>query len=106
MRCPSAAQDMLCDIFIFLKEFSDAETRIYHGIPSFFYGKRGVINVGAYKGHIGLHVGYGAVDYLKQKHPAFGYTKSTIQFKYGEPLPLVVLGDICGFIKNDYNLPG
>lgn len=68
---------------------------MYHRLPSFFYGKRDIINVGAYKDHLGLHLGYAMIAYLKQTYPAYRYTKTTIQFPYTAPFPFDVLKDIC-----------
>lgn len=100
MKAPLNAQGILISILQFIQnEFPEAEQRIYHNIPSFFLGKKDIINVGAYKDHIGLHVGYAIVDYLKEKYPTRHYTKSTIQFSYTEPFPFDLLKEICGQIK-------
>ena len=100
LGAPIEAQGRLLDILTFVHDrFPNAEQRIYHGIPTFFVGKRDIINIGAYKQHFGLHVGYGLVDYLKQKYPEFHYTKSTMQFPYTQPLPFDILEDICDQIK-------
>lgn len=100
MTAPLHAQTHLVFILQFVQnEFPDAQRRIYHGLPSFFYGKRDVINVGAHKDHIGLYVGYDIVDYFKQKYPSYRYTKAAIQFSYEAPFPFDFLKEVCSQIK-------
>ena len=102
---PSEAQSYLMDILLFVhKMLPNTEPQIYHGIPTFFWGKHDVINIGAYKDHIGVHVGYEMVDYLKQKYPSYTYTKSTIQFPYTQALPMKILDDICAKIKASFHI--
>ena len=100
LEAPAEVQLRLIDILSFVHDrLPNAEQRIYHGIPTFFVKKRDIINIGAYRQHFGVHVGYNLVDYLKQKYPEFQYTKSTIQFPYTQPLPFNILDDICSQIK-------
>ena len=100
LMAPSEVQMRLMDMLTFVHDkLPYAEQRIYHGIPTFFVNKRDVINIGAYREHFGVHVGYSLVNYLKQKHPEYQYTKSTIQFLYTQPLPFDILDDICSQIK-------
>ena len=100
LAAPSDVQGHLMDMLNFVhNKLPHAEQRIYHGFPTFFVKKRDVINIGAYRDHFGVHVGYELVDYLKQKYPKYQYTKSTIQLPYTQPLPFDVLADICAQIK-------
>ena len=100
LAAPPAVQGRLVDVLTFIGDkLPHSEQRIYHGIPAFFVGKRDVINIGAYKDHIGVHIGYGLADRLKQTYPEHQYTKSTVQFPYTQPLPVDVLADICSKIK-------
>lgn len=101
MTTPAEVQGRLIDILqIFQKAFPAAEQRIYHGIPTFFCGKQDIINIGAYKNHFGLHVGYDMVDYLKYKYPDRIYTKSTVSIPYNKPLPYELIDDICQQLQN------
>ena len=100
LMAPTKVQMRLMDMLTFVcDKLPHAEQRIYHGIPTFFVNKRDVINIGAYREHFGVHVGYSLVDYLKRKYPEYQYTKSTIQFSYAQPLPFDILDDICSQIK-------
>ena len=100
LAAPSEVQTRLMEICVFVHDrLPNAERRMYHGIPTFFVAERDVINIGAYKKHVGVHVGYSIVDYLKQKYPEYQYTKSTVQFLYTQPQPFDILDDICSLIK-------
>lgn len=100
MQSPGQAQGLLLEILAFVQHrFPDAAPRIYHGLPTFFYGKRDLINIGAYKDHFALYVGYDIVDYLKETYPSFRYTKGTIGVFYHEPFPFPILEDICNQIE-------
>jgi len=100
LAAPVEAQMRLVEILTFVHDkLPNAEQVIYHGIPTFFVKKRDVINIGAYRDHLGVHVGYSLADYLKQKYPEYQYTKSAIQFLYTQPLPFDILNDICSQIK-------
>ena len=100
LTAPPDMQGRLMDILTFVSvKLPDTERQLYHGIPTFFIEKRDVINIGAYKDHFGVHVGYGLVDYLRQKYPGYHYTKSTIQFPYTQATPFDILDDICSQIK-------
>ena len=98
---PAEAQSHLLDILTYIaSRFPKAEQRVYHSIPSFFVNGKDILNVGAYKTYIGIHVGYGITDYLKRKYPAYRYTKSTVQFPYTQPMPMYILKDICTAIES------
>lgn len=100
MMAPLKGQGCLMSVLQLIQdEFPQAEQRIYHNIPTFFLGKTDIINIGAYKDHIGLHIGYALVDYMKEKYPTYRYTKSTIQLPYTEPFPYDLVQDICRQIK-------
>ena len=101
IAAPTEAQARLLDILTYItSRFPEAEQRLYHNIPSFFANGKDILNVGAYKNHIGIHVGYGMVDYLKRRYPGYSYTKSTIRFPYAQPIPMHILEDICTKIKS------
>ena len=100
LTAPSEVQMRLMDMLTFVHDkLPHAEQRIYHGIPTFFVNKRDVINIGAYREHFGVYVGYSLADYLRQKYPEQQYTKTTIQFLYTRPLPFDILDEICSLIK-------
>lgn len=107
MDAPINAQNHLLSIIQFISnEFPDSKQRIYHHIPTFFLGTKDIINIGAYKDHIGLHIDYAIIDCLKEKYPNQKYTKSTIQLPYTEQLPIDLLQEICVRIKEQYNYTG
>lgn len=100
LMAPPNVQSWLISIFQFIEnEFPQAEQRLYHALPTFFLKEKDIINIGVYKDHISLYVGYDIVDYLKQVYPAHSYTKGTISFSYTEPFTLGILKDICSQIK-------
>lgn len=67
MQSPAQAQGFLLEILDFVhRRFPDAVPRLYHGLPSFFYGKRDIINIGAYKDHFAFYVGFDIVHYLEK----------------------------------------
>lgn len=64
-----------------------------------FFRRKDIINIGVYKDHISLYVGYDIVNYLKQIYPAQSYTKGAIRFLYTEPFMFGILKDIYRRIK-------
>jgi len=78
-----------------LDVFTNAEERLYHGLPAFSQQNKIILFYGAYKNHIAICVGNDWVDFLKQQYPQFHYTQYTITFQHGEPFPEGVIQIIC-----------
>ena len=100
LAVPSEIQMRLLYVLVFVhSKLPFAEQRIYHGVPTFFMKERDVLNIGAYKDHFGVYVGYSLVEYLKCKYPMYQYTKTSIKFPYTQEIPYDILNDICGQVK-------
>jgi len=67
---------------------------------------KGVLNYGAYKGHISIwsfeKLGneYVLVEHIKPRFPQYKYTKATIQILTNQPISDEFINEICAFIEN------
>ena len=101
MRFSPEVQRRLLDIRrIGFDVFSDAEEKIYHGVPRFMINGKDIMNYGAYKDHITLYVGYAMKDFLSGIYPQCRYTKSAIHFPHGEYLSGEMIREICELLNS------
>jgi uncharacterized protein YdhG (YjbR/CyaY superfamily) len=76
--------------------FSNAEEKIYHGVPTFITTNgKDILNYGAYKDHITLYVGYDMKYFLQNAYPQYHYTKAAIKFPHRECFPIEYIQEIC-----------
>ncbi len=75
------------------KAAPDADETISYQMPTFKQG-RNLIHFAAFKNHIGLYPGSGAVEKFAPKLKAYQTSKGAIQLPLDQPLPLNLITDI------------
>ncbi len=74
----------------------DAQEKISYRIPAFtLHGN--LIYFAAFKNHIGLYPGTAAIKAFADDLAGFRTAKGTVQFQFGEPLPLSLISRIVKF---------
>ena len=109
---PEIQERLMAIRFTALDIFQNVEEKIYHAIPAFMLDGKDILNYGAWKNHISIHLGYewkiywenranDLMSFLKEKYPQYNYTKFTIQFANKEPFPLELIREICELLWQD-----
>jgi len=80
--------------------FPGAEERIYHAVPTFSINGKDILNIGAYKNHITLYIGYELTALLKPKYPNYQYGVASMKITDKEPLPAELIQEICMVLKS------
>lgn len=78
------------------KAAPDATEAIKYGMPT-FVGKRNLIHFAAYKGHIGLYTGPGAIENFKDELSRYELAKGTIRLPLDKPIPVGLITRIVKF---------
>ncbi|TGN20524.1 iron chaperone [Leptospira idonii] len=78
-----------------------AEEKISYGMPAFAL-KRNLVYFAANKKHIGFYPTSGPITQFESSLTRYKYSKGTIQFPFGEPLPLALITKMVKFrVKED-----
>ncbi len=91
---PKETQKLLEQIRKTIKKAAPmAEEKISYGMPAYRL-HRNLLYFGAFKDHISLFPTAAGMKGFEKKLKGYVVSKGTIQFPYGEPLPLDLIGDI------------
>jgi uncharacterized protein YdhG (YjbR/CyaY superfamily) len=102
MRFPAEVQRRLQVIrAIGFEVFENATETVYHAVPTFDVDTIGILNYGAYKNHISMHLGYDFTDFFRNVYPQFNYIKTTIQFPHTDEFPDTIIREICEFLMDN-----
>ena len=71
----------------------DSVERISWSMPT-YWDKHNIIHFAAFKNHLGIYPGDKAILHFAEKLKDYKFTKGAIQFKYNEPIPLDLIGEI------------
>ena len=80
----------------------DAQEKISYGMPAFAL-KGNVVHFAAHKNHVGLYPTPSGTDAFEAELSAYKRGKGSVQFPFGEPLPLELIGRIAKY-RADENI--
>jgi uncharacterized protein YdhG (YjbR/CyaY superfamily) len=74
----------------------DAKEKISYGMPTFFL-KGNLVHFAAFKQHIGFYPAPRGIDEFKEELSIYKGAKGSVQFPFGQPLPLDLVTRIVRF---------
>ena len=80
----------------------DAQEKISYGMPTFAL-EGNVVHFAAHKNHVGLYPTPSGTDAFEAELTAYKRGKGSVQFPFGEPLPLELIGRIAKY-RADENI--
>ncbi len=94
---PEAVQQMLLQMRSTIKKAAPAAAeKIGYGIPTFtLYGN--LVHYAAFKNHIGFYPGAEGIERFAEQLKGYQGAKGSVQFPFGEKLPLKLVGNIVNF---------
>lgn len=94
---PEDIRNLLTELRAAIKQAApDATEKISYSMPT-FYQHGNLVHFAAYKNHVGFYPTASCIEAFKAELSAYKWSKGTIQFPLGKPLPVDLITRIVQF---------